>query len=507
MKKIIKKIYYFPIKILLKIIFKLNLFSIIPFLVKVFPRITHRVASQLMKIGYLDFASSIIKNHSLQEWEIPLINRIDSMINIKEKGLIVEKIKKKSIEHISVLFAVHNSFPYDKAGYAVRTQMIAKNLKEKGIEILVTTRAGYPWDLLKHRTLDKKDSNIIDDIKYLQIPDKNKQFKKDSDLKYVKVYADGLVKHAQENNITILHGHSNYLNGLATIQASNQLNIPSIYEIRGLWHLTRLTLDTKYRDAGMFAYEEEMEKSVAKGADAVVTISNALRELIVSWGVEEDKIHVIPNAVDITLFQKKSPNQQLINKYGLDGKIVIGYIGSITGYEGLKELILAVDELIEEKIDIALLIVGEGREKYNLQKLAKSKDIIFTGRVPFEEVVEYYSIFDICPFPRNDYKVCRYVPPLKILEAMVMKKAIIVSDVAPLLEIIENGENGLVCEADSVETLKESILKLYYNKNMRKELSQKAHSWVLENRTWDEISQEYIELYNFLKDRDWIEKH
>ncbi len=80
-----------------------------------------------------------------------------------------------------------------------------------------------------------------------------------------------------------------------------------------------------------------------------------------------------------------------------------------------------------------------------------------------------------------------------------MKKAIIVSDVAPLLEIIEDGENGLVCEADSVESLKETILKLYHNKERRKELSKKAYNWVLEHRTWDRMSQKYIELYKKLK--------
>jgi glycosyltransferase involved in cell wall biosynthesis len=496
MKKFIKKIYYFPIKLFLKIVFKLRLFSILPLLVKKFPRVTHLVASKLLNIGYLDLASIVIKGHSPQDWEIPLINRINSMVEIKKNGLTLEKIRKKSIKDISVLFAVHNSFPYDKAGYAVRTQMIAKSLKEKGIEILVTTRAGYPWDLLKHRGLEKKNSNLIDDIKYLQISDKNRQFKKDSDFKYIQVYSDGLVKHAEKNNTTVLHGHSNYLNGLATIQASNQLKIPSIYEIRGLWHLTRLTLDSNYRDAGMFAYEEEMEKGVAKGADAVVTISNALKELILSWGIDEKKIHVIPNAVDTTLFKEKIPNKELIDRYRLNGKIVLGYIGSITGYEGLKELILAVDELISQKVNIALIVVGEGRERDNLQQLAKSKDIIFTGRVPFDEVSEYYSIFDICPFPRNSYEVCRYVPPLKILEAMAMKKAIIVSDVAPLLEIIEDNKNGIVCRADSVESLKESILNLSNNKKMQTKLAREAYFWVLKNRTWSEVSEKYLKLYS-----------
>jgi glycosyltransferase involved in cell wall biosynthesis len=504
MKKILKKIYNYPAKVLLKILFKLRYFDKLALLVKLFPRMTHKIASELMKIGYLEYASNIIKNHtSPQKWELPLLNRIKSMVTIKEHGLVIDKQNKNPIKTISVLFAVHNSLPYDKAGYAVRTHMIARNLKEKGTNIVVTTRAGYPWDLLKHRKgKTKENKNSIDGISYLQILDETRQFKRDSDFKYIDIYTEGLVKHAKENNITVLHGHSNYLNGLATIQAANELKIPSIYEIRGLWHLTRLTLDSNYKNMGMFAYEEEMERGAAQGADAVVTISNALKILIMSWGVNEKKIHVIPNAVDTTLFQPKELNQQLIEKYNLQGRVVLGYVGSLTGYEGLKELIIAVDALIAEKLDITLLIVGEGREKEKLQKLAKSKNIIFTGRVPFEEVQEYYSIFDICPFPRNNYEVCQYVPPLKILEAMAMKKAIIVSSLTPLLEIIEDNKTGLVSEADSVESLKESISKLYHNQNQRLELAQNAYSWVLENRTWDRVSQQYIDLYQSFKENE-----
>ena len=266
-----------------------------------------------------------------------------------------------------------------------------------------------------------------------------------------------------------------------------------------MWHLTRLTLDSKYKGAGMFDYEMEMVKGGAKASDAVVTISIALKELVLSWGIEEEKVFLIPNAVDTKHFKVQKPSQRLIDRYHLEGKVVVGYIGSVTGYEGLEELVLAVKELVNDGLDIVLMIVGDGREKLKLEKMSKTNKIIFTGRVPFDEVNAYYSLFDITPFPRNDYEVCQYVPPLKILEAMAMKKAIIVSDVAPLLEIIEDGVNGLVCKADSVESLKEVISKLYCDKNRREELSEEAYKWVLENRTWDKMSQKYIELYNSFK--------
>jgi glycosyltransferase involved in cell wall biosynthesis len=68
------------------------------------------------------------------------------------------------------------------------------------------------------------------------------------------------------------------------------------------------------------------------------------------------------------------------SKYNLKTKkLVLGFIGSITAYEGLDVLIKATDELIKEGYDISLLIVGDGLEKKKFEKLSKSKDIIFVG--------------------------------------------------------------------------------------------------------------------------------
>lgn len=428
-----------------------------------------------------------------------LQERIDAMKAVGSKGLSIPIIKKDSIEKIHVLFALHNSLPYDKAGYAIRTHMLATNLKLKGIDVVPVTRPGYPWDLKKHQQRDKVSINSIDNIQYIRLLDNQKNFKQGSDFNYIDNYRDELIKVTKKRNSTIIHAHSNYLNGLAAIKAANALKISSIYEIRGLWHVTRLTLDANYKYAGMFDYEQEMEKAAAQAADVVVTISYALKQLLQSWDIEESKIEVIPNAVDTTLFREQAPSQRLIRAYGLKDKVVVGYVGSLTGYEGLEELVQAMNQLIDDGLDIVLMIVGDGRHKKRLETLAKSKRIIFTGRVPFEEVEEYYSLFDICPFPRNNYEVCQYVPPLKILEAMAMKKSIIVSNVAPLLEIIEDNKNGLVCQADSVENLKEAIFKLYSDKELRKVLSQNAYNWVLENRTWNKMSQKYKVLYEGFK--------
>jgi glycosyltransferase involved in cell wall biosynthesis len=79
---------------------------------------------------------------------------------------------------------------------------------------------------------------------------------------------------------------------------------------------------------------------------------------------------------------------------------------------------------------------------------------------------------------------------------MAMQKVVVVSDVAPLAEIVSDGVNGLVCLADNKDSLKEKIILLYNDESLRDVLSIKARKWVEENRSWDLIVKKYIMLYN-----------
>jgi len=466
---------------------------------KIFTNEVVWMVKKLLHRGYLDDAHAILcyaKINRLSK-ETPLFERIISMMKIKEQGLHIEKTAYLPIQQCRPLFVVHNSLPYDGAGYALRTHAIAKQLQKSGISPEIVTRPGYPWDLQVHRNKPFAGEDIVDGIVYRRLDDKEKTFKKGADEHYIRTYANALESEIDAYGYTLLHAHSNYLNALAAIYAASAKRIPIVYEMRGLWHVTRTTLDATFEHGGMYAYEREMEKAALHYADRVVVISKAMENLVKHWGIDETKIHLIPNAVDTARFVPIPKSEVLVQKYGLEDKCVIGFLGSLTGYEGLKELVASVNELVEEGYDdLVLMIVGDGREKESLEKLANARHTIFTGRIAHDEVDAYYSLFDICPFPRNNYEVCRYVPPLKVLEAMAMEKAVIVSNVAPLLEMVRDGKEGLVCESDSVESLKEAIVQLYKACSLRKTLGRTAREWVVQNRSWEENGVRYKALYD-----------
>jgi len=151
-----------------------------------------------------------------------------------------------------------------------------------------------------------------------------------------------------------------------------------------------------------------------------------------------------------------------------------------------------------------LLIVGDGAYMDKLQTLSTSlgldNDVIFTGRVPHEEVEDYYSIVDIAPFPRLPLPVTEMVSPLKPFEAMAMEKAVLASSVDALVEIVDHNNTGLIFEKGSKSDLASKIVGLIDDRMLRQELGEKARIWVCDNRDWSSISGTLGEIYSRLGD-------
>ena len=166
-------------------------------------------------------------------------------------------------------------------------------------------------------------------------------------------------------------------------------------------------------------------------------------------------------------------------------------------------MIEASENLIHRGVEnFSVLIVGDGAALPALKHLASessaSDHVIFTGKVPHEDVERYYSLIDIAPFPRLSLPVTEMVSPLKPFEAMAMEKLVIASNVAALEEIVSDGETGLLFEKDNPESLTEVLLRSIQDSQLRQDLGKKARQWVIENRDWKILSQKVTQLYDSL---------
>jgi PEP-CTERM/exosortase A-associated glycosyltransferase len=239
-------------------------------------------------------------------------------------------------------------------------------------------------------------------------------------MRDVEARLDGLVQAVRPD---ILHAHSPVLTAFPALRVGKRRGVPVVYEVRAFWEDAAADHGTSRAGGPRYRLTRALETRALRRADAVTAICEGLRGDIVARGIPETKVTVIPNAVDVTRFTPGGAGDpELRRSLSLDGKRVIGFLGSFYGYEGLDVLLRAVPRLASEDPDLRVLLAGGGPEDARLRALAASLKIEdrvrFLGRVPHEAVPRYYDLIDLLVYPRLHSRLTDLVTPLKPLEAM-----------------------------------------------------------------------------------------
>lgn len=392
-----------------------------------------------------------------------------------------------------VFYLLHNSLPHNSAGYATRTHGLLSELNRIGWDVDGVTRLGYPYDMPGKADIpDVAMHDVVGNVDYRRLLRGRDIEKKNPMFHYTERYSAALLDLAKDQRPAIIHAASNHWNGLTAVKTARKLGIPSIYEVRGLWEVTRGSRNPEWAKSNMYKYIARMEADAAKGATQVFAITEALREELISRGVDGDKIRVVPNGVDTSRFTPIPRDDELASQLGVAGKTVIGYVGSVLDYEGIELMLEAAEVLNRTREDFHVLIVGDGAELERFQNHVQEHQlehiVTFTGRVPHEDVEKYYSLIDITPFPRLPLPVCEMVSPLKPFEAMAMGKAVVASDVAALKEIVTPGVNGYLHEKGNAESLTQQLTKMLDDRTDTETIGKQARAWVVKNRDWSKLA-------------------
>jgi glycosyltransferase involved in cell wall biosynthesis len=196
-------------------------------------------------------------------------------------------------------------------------------------------------------------------------------------------------------------------------------------------------------------------------------------------------------------------DEELAQSLGI-GKddVTVGYISSLVSYEGIDTLVEAVKLLRDTGRPVHGLIVGDGDQRERLQQLAAQRgigDVVhFTGRVPHDQVLSYYSLIDVFVVPRRNDRVCRLVTPLKPFEAMSTGRALVMSSVQALADIAAESGSAATFEPENAEDLVRVLDGLVDDEEQRSALARQGASWVREHRTWELNAQRYLEVYRGL---------
>lgn len=312
-----------------------------------------------------------------------------------------------------------------------------------------------------------------------------------------------LVEVVKEVKPDVLHAHSPSLNGLAALKVAKQFNLPLVYEVRAFWEDAAVDHGTSSEWGLRYRLTRASETYLLKRASAVTTICEGLRNEMIERGIEAKKITVIPNAVDIEKFSEGAePDADLKTQLGFDNCKVLGFLGSFYAYEGLPLLISALPAMLKQDDSIRVLLVGGGPQgdnlKHQVKKLGLEDKVVFTGRVPHEQVQGYYDLVDVLVYPRMPMRLTDLVTPLKPLEAMAQGKIVVASDVGGHKELIRDRENGYLFESGNEESLAKTVLDVLSQQTDWIEVRNNGRHYVETERNWAVSVANYQPVYGSL---------
>lgn len=299
----------------------------------------------------------------------------------------------------------------------------------------------------------------------------------------------------------VLHAHSPVLNALAAFKAARRLRLPVVYEVRAFWEDASVDLGTTTEGSVRYRFTRALETRALRRANAITTICEGLRGDMIGRGIPADKITVIPNAVDIDRFEfGRTGDLRLKARLGLEGRTVLGFIGSFYAYEGLDLLVRAMPRIIEKRPDAALLLVGGGPAEPKIRTLVDQLGIAdsvrFVGRVPHDEVQNYYDLVDLFVYPRHSMRLTELVTPLKPLEAMAQGRLVLVSDVGGHKELVRAGETGFFFRAGDPEALATAAVGVLNAPEEWGRYALAGRRFVEQERNWTQSVAPYAAVYS-----------
>ncbi|MFW0179411.1 glycosyltransferase family 4 protein [Rothia sp. P7208] len=406
-------------------------------------------------------------------------------------------------QKINALHLITNSLPATQSGYTLRTQRLLNALIHAGVTIHALTRTGYP---VMVGTWNATPTVHVEEVTYQRtLP-----------LKLAKTHAQRLTQWAnyarqivQQEKINLIHTTTNYPNAIVAKALSQELNIPWVYEVRGMMEQTWVSqkkTPQQQKDAEQsqrFTSIQARETQLMHEAHHIVTLSNVMKNLIVERGIPAEKITVIPNAVREELFEQNLSSTQARNLLGLPSEgFWVGSVSSLVDYEGFDVLLRAVAIARSQGEDIRVLLAGSGAAQPSLRSLVQELNLqehtTFLGKITPDKAMIAHQGLDLFVVPRKNTRVCRSVTPLKPIEAMALKRPVLCSDIPPLAELINNtvtAQTGKLFLVENCQSLAEAIIDLKNNPPLRAELARQGREFA-RTRTWKSNAERMTEVYH-----------
>jgi glycosyltransferase involved in cell wall biosynthesis len=272
----------------------------------------------------------------------------------------------------------------------------------------------------------------------------------------------------------IIDAHYFYPDGVAAAILAKWLGKPVVITARG----TDLNLIPQFR------LPRKMIQWAARESSAMITVCQALKDVLVQLGVEDSKVTVLRNGVNLELFSPPASRESLRRDLGIEGKTIlsVGYLIARKGHD----LVIAA---LEQLPDVKLLIAGDGPEKSNLVTLADSlgvrERVAFLGSLNQDSLRNYYRAVDMLVLASSREGWANV-----LLESMACGTPVVATNIWGTPEVVRSPEAGILVERRPPD-IASAIRLLYENYPDRHATRRYAEQF-----SWDDTTQGQLDIFS-----------
>lgn len=270
-----------------------------------------------------------------------------------------------------------------------------------------------------------------------------------------------------------------------------------VLEIRDLWPAAMIELGVM-KEGFITKVLEKMELFFYRKSKKLIMVTQSFKDNVVNRGISGDKVHVITNGVNKDLFYRKEKNQELMNKYNLQDKFVISYVGA-HGISQNLSTILEVAKKLRIYKNIEFVFVGEGAEKDKLKQIVREEElnnVQFIDAQPKEAIPEFYNASDLCLIPLKNIELFKTFIPSKMFEIMACGVPIVASLEGEAAQILEDSKAALVVQPDNPDEIAAAIEELINDKEKYSQMKANGPEFVEKNYSRNKLAERYLELIN-----------
>ncbi len=368
---------------------------------------------------------------------------------------------------MKILFITDN-FPPEVNAPATRTYEHCREWVKAGVDVTILTCApnfpqGKLFDGYKNKIYQ---TEYMDGIKVIRvwsyIASNSGFFKRISDY-FSFAFMAFIVGLFQKFDIIVATSPQFYTTW-AAYGVSKIKSKPWVFELRDLWpeSIDSLGVLTNKR---VIAFLETVELGLYRDAAKVIAVTTAFKKNLIARGIDEDHIEVVTNGVNSDIFQPAPKDEELLKTLNLQGKFIIGYLGTHGLAHGLDFIVKSIRKIKDQ--DIHFIFIGDGSRKEEIIKFAKElkvNNITFLNMVSKKELHKYLTMLDVSLVPLKKLDVFKTVIPSKIFESASMQIPILLGVEGEAERIIKAYGAGICFDPENEKDFIEKVLTLKNDK-------------------------------------------